>query len=98
MANDATQCQVEASKEQHKIKLQLFKEQRFVERIPKSKFINAFDETNLIDIKEEHIGYNNRSIPDTFAHLYKSYGKVTDTDIISNKGTMHKYQDPDTPM
>ena len=56
IATDATQYQIVAAKELHKKKLNLFKEQRFVERSLKSKVINAFDETYLIDIKEDHIG------------------------------------------
>ena len=50
-----------------------------------------------MDIKEEYIGYNNKSIPDTFFHLCKSYGKVTDSDLLSNKEAMSKQWDPDTP-
>ena len=45
---DATQCQIAAAKEQHKRKLKLFKEKRFVERSFKIKLINAFDKTCLM--------------------------------------------------
>ena len=37
---DGTQYQIAAAKEQHKRKLELFKEKRFAERILKSKIIN----------------------------------------------------------
>ena len=98
IATDATQYQIAAAKELHKKELNLFKEQRFVERSLRSKVINAFDETYLIDIKEEHIGYNNVSMPTLFNHLFKNYGKITDADLLANKETMGKHWDSDTPI
>ena len=91
IAPDATQYQIAAAKELHKKQLNLFKEQRFVERSLRSKVINAFDETYLIDIKEEHIGCNNVSIPTLFNHLFKNYGKITDADLLANKEAMGKH-------
>ena len=94
LATDATKYQITAAKEQHQRKLELFKEQSFLERSLNSKLINAFYETYFIDIKEKHIGCNNFSIPDMFDHLCKSYGKVTDAELISNKEAMRKKWDP----
>ena len=98
IAPDATQCQIAAAKELHKKKLNLFKEQRFVERSLRSKIINAFDETYLIDIKEDHIGHTNVSMPSMFNHLFNNYGKITDADLLANKDSMGKHWDPDTPI
>ena len=80
-----TQHQVSATKEQPKKQLELFKERRFLDRRLKRKIINAFDETHLLEIKEDHIGYNNVSIPDMFKYVFKCYGKVTDADLIAKK-------------
>ena len=66
LATNATQYQIAAAKEEHKIKLQLFKNQKFVERSLKSKLINAFDETCPACIKKEHVGFNNKSTPTCF--------------------------------
>ena len=71
-------------------KTELSKEWRFAELSTKSKLINAFDETCLMDIKEEPIGCNNVSIHNMLAHLHKSYGKVTDADMLSNKESISK--------
>ena len=98
IATDATQYQIVAAKELHKKQLNLFKEQRFVERSLKSKVINAFDETYLIDIKEDHIGHNNVSMPRIFNHLFKNYVKTTDADLLSNKESIGKYWDLNTPI
>ena len=98
MPTDATQHQIAATKEQHKKQLDIFKEERFLERSLKSKLINAFDETYLIDIKEDHIGYKNFSMPNIFKHMCKCYGKVTDADLLASKETMSKQWDPDTPI
>ena len=99
LETDSTQYQISAAKEQHKRKLELFKEQRFVERGIKNKLINAFDEIHLIDTKEEQIGYNNKSISNIFDYLWKSYEKVNDADLLSSKkpwansGTpIHRYK------
>ena len=86
MPKNATQYQIAVDKEQHKRKLELFKEQYFVERSLKSKVINAFDETYLTDIKEDSIGCNNVSIHAIFKNLYKSYGKVVDADYEQTLG------------
>ena len=43
MATDATRHQIAAAKELYKKKINLFKEQRFVERSLKSEVINSFD-------------------------------------------------------
>ena len=53
--------------------------------------MNAFDETCLIEIQEDHVGHNNDSIPNIVKHLYKNYGKVKDADLLSNKETIRKY-------
>lgn len=94
----ATQHQITHAKEEHKKQLKLFKEQRFVERALKSLIINAFEETYLLDLKEDHIGYNNVDIPGLFNHLCRHYGKITDADLLANKETMNKPWDPDTPI
>ena len=78
--------------------LELFKEQRFAERVIRSQVANAFEETHLIDFKRDHIGHNNVSIPDIFKHLNKYYGKITDADLLANKTNMSKQWDPDTPV
>ena len=94
----ATQHQITYAKEEHKKQLKLFKEQRFVERALKSLIINAFEETYLLDLKEDHVGYNNVDIPGFFNHLYRHYGKITDADLLANKEAMNKSWDPDTPI
>ena len=76
----------------------MLKEQRFLERAIRSKVANAFEETCLIDLKQDHIGYNNVSIPNMFKHLNKHYGKITDADLLANKTNMSKPWDPDTPI
>ena len=60
--------------------------------------INAFDKTYLLDIKQEHVGYNNITIPKIFDHLFTNYGKITDADLLANKEAMGKPWDPDTPV
>ena len=90
LETDTTQYQIVAAKEQHK-KLGLFKEQPFVERSSKRKIINAFDKIHIIEIKEDHVVYNNVKITNTFEYLCKCYGKVTDADLISNKETISKH-------
>ena len=98
IADTATQSQIAMAKEQHKKRLELFKEQRFLERAIRSQVVNAFEETYLIDLKQDHIGYNNVSIPNMFKHLNKYYGKITDADLLANKTNMSKPWDPDTPI
>lgn len=95
---NATQHQIAYAKEEYKKKLELFKEQRFVARALKSQVINAFDKTHLLDIKQDHVGYNNISIPKIFDHLFTNYGKIIDTDLLANKEAMNKSWDPDTPV
>ena len=56
-------------------------EQRFAERASKSLIINAFEETYLLDLKEDHAGYNNVDIPGLFNHLCRHYGKITDESL-----------------
>ena len=56
----------------------------------RSKIINAFNETYLIDIKEEHIRYNNVSISTLFNYLFKNYSKMTDADLLTNKEAIGK--------
>lgn len=90
MQAGATQYQIVHAKEQHKKKLELFKEQRFVERALKSQIINTFKETYLLDIKEDHIRYNNVSISNIFQHLHRNYGKITNADLLANKEVMSK--------
>ena len=88
--DNATQYQIAYAKEEHKKKLDLFKEQRFVERALKSQVINAFDETYLLDIKQEYVGYKNIIIPKIFDHLFTNNGKITDADLLANKEAMGK--------
>ena len=98
LATDVTQYQIAATNELHKKKINLSKEQRFVERSLKSKVINDFDETYLMCIKEDYIVHNNVSAPDMLDHLHKHQGKVNDADFLANKETKGKHWNPDTPI
>ena len=71
-------------------------QQRFAERVLKSLIINAFEETYLLDLKEDHVGYNNVDILGFFNHLCRHYDKITDADLLANKKAMNKSWDPDT--
>ena len=75
----------------------MLKEQRFLERAIRSKVANAFEETCLIDLKQDHIGCNNVSVPFMFKHLNKHYGKIMDAHLLANKTNMSKQWDQDTP-
>ena len=98
LSTDATQYQITATKDQHKRKVRLFKEQFFVERSLRNKVINTFDETYLLDIKKKYIKCNNGSMHSTFKHLCRRCGNVTDDDFLANKETMIKHWDPVTPI
>ena len=60
--------------------------------------MNAFDETYLLDIKEDYIEHNNVTIPYMFKNLCKNYRRITDSDLLANKEAMNKAWDPDAPV
>ena len=60
--------------------------------------MNAFKEHCLCDVKQEHVGNNNKSIAQTLACLYESYSKITETDLLENKETMNQDWDSETPI
>ena len=95
---DATKYQVTYSKEQCKRKIYLFKEKRCAKIHLKKQLINAFDETCLLDLKEDHIGWNNATIQDVFVHLHEYYSKITFSDLLENKANMTKEYDSETPI
>ena len=53
---------------------------------------------HLIETKDDHIRCNNVSMPNIVKHTYKCYGKVTDADLLSNRETMSKHWNPNTPI
>jgi len=58
----------------------------------------VFEKPYLQALYKLHIGYTHCTIPDIFQHLYKSYGKITDNDILDNMESMKAQWDPDTPI
>lgn len=64
----------------------------------KSLIINAFEETYLLDLKEDHAGHNNVDIHGFFNYLCRHYGKITDADLLANKEAMNKSWDPNIPI
>ena len=95
---NATQHQIAAAQDLHKKNKKLHKEEQNVARALKNQIVNAFEEQCLYDLKEEHVGHSNKSIPQIFKYLYDNYGKITDTDLLENKENMNQDWDPENPV
>ena len=96
--DNATQYQIAAAKDLHQRQSKLFNEQRKVEQALRNQLVNAIENAYLETLRQEYIGYNNRSIPEIFNHLFINYGNVTYADLQKNEEDMAKPWDPDTPI
>eukprot|EP00957_Ditylum_brightwellii_P055646 4216239-Ditylum_brightwellii.AAC.1 len=50
----------------------------------KNQLLTAVDDIYLAAIKQEHIGYTNRSCGDMLTHLFNTYGTITSTMICTS--------------
>jgi len=87
---NATQHQIAAIKDLHNWETKLFNKQRGVVQALRNLTIQAIEEPFIKPMREEFVGYNNRSIPEIFTYLFSTFGTITYQDLNKNKEDMKK--------
>ena len=77
---------------------QTFQEYNLLQNALKKMLIAAVEPIYLKAISQAHVGLGNRTLWQLLDHLYKTYAKITDTDLKNNDRKMNEPYDPNMPF
>eukprot|EP00957_Ditylum_brightwellii_P140435 10699875-Ditylum_brightwellii.AAC.1 len=64
----------------------------------KNQLLTLVNDNYITAIKEQHIGYTNRSVGDILGHLYNIYGAISSTMLQKSAKHMRTPYDPSAPI
>eukprot|EP00957_Ditylum_brightwellii_P166827 12697950-Ditylum_brightwellii.AAC.1 len=91
-------AQMELLWQQHATNLSAFHTCKNTDTALKNQLITKVDDMYLAAIKEDHIGYTNRSCGDMLGHLYNTHGQITSTMLRTSSEKMRTLYNPTAPI
>eukprot|EP00957_Ditylum_brightwellii_P190777 14523618-Ditylum_brightwellii.AAC.1 len=89
---------MEALQMQHKADLTTYHTCYNANKALKNQLLTLVDDNYITAIKEEHIGYTNRSVGVILGHLYNTYGAISSTMLQKSAEHILTPYDPSAPM
>ena len=93
-----TAAQMELLRQTHQADLASFHTCNNTDTALKNQLLTAVDDIYLAAIKQEHIGYTNRSCGDMLTHLFNTYGTITSTMLRTSAEKMRTPYNPAAPI
>ena len=88
IAGNTRTVQIAVQENAHKENLREFKEYVKVSKAVLQLTVNAFEEKYLRYLYNRLTGYSNVTVLEIFRHLYRTYGNISELDLINNQEKM----------
>jgi hypothetical protein len=98
IAGNTRTAQIAVQENAHKEHLREFKEYIKVSKAVVQLTVNAFDEKYLRHLCNRLTGYSNVIVLEIFRHLYRTYGNISELDLIINQEKIKIQWNQDKPI